>query len=50
MPKEYKEIPTFKIEEEESQFWAMHDSTDYIDWDQAEEVVLPKLKPSTKTI
>ena len=50
MPKEYKEIPTFKSEEEERQFWATHDSIDYIDWDQAEEVVLPKLKPSTKTI
>jgi predicted DNA binding CopG/RHH family protein len=50
MPKEYKEIPTFKNEEEERQFWATHDSTEYIDWDQAEEVVLPKLKPSTKTI
>ncbi len=28
----------------------MNDSTDYIDWDNAEELVLPNLKPSLKTI
>lgn len=27
-----------------------HDSADYIDWDQTERAVFPKLKPSTKTI
>jgi len=50
MPDEYKDIPTFKNEDEARQFWAEHDSTDYIDWEQAEAVILPKLKPSTKTI
>ncbi len=50
MAKELKDIPTFKSEEEEREFWATHDSTEYIDWDKAEAVVLPKLKPSTKTI
>jgi predicted DNA binding CopG/RHH family protein len=50
MPNELKDIPTFKSEEEEREFWAKHDSTEYIDWDRAEAVVLPKLKPSTKTI
>ena len=50
MPTELKDIPTFKREEEEREFWATHDSTEYIDWDRAEAVVLPKLKPSTKTI
>ena len=50
MPNELKDIPTFKSEEEEREFWATHDSTEYIDWDRAEAVVLPKLKPSTKTI
>ena len=50
MAKELKEIPTFKSEEEEREFWATHDSTEYVDWDKAEAVVLPKLKPSTKTI
>lgn len=47
---ELKDIPTFTSEDEEREFWASHDSTEYIDWDKAEAVVLPKLKPSTKTI
>ena len=50
MEKELKEIPTFQNEEEEREFWARHDSTEYLDWDEAEAVVLPKLKPSTRTI
>ncbi len=50
MAKELKEIPTFKNEDEEREFWATHDSTKYVDWDKAEAVVLSKLKPSTKTI
>ncbi len=50
MAKELKEIPIFKSEDEEREFWATHDSTEYVDWDKAETVVLPKLKPSTKTI
>ena len=50
MTKELKELPTFKNEDEEREFWATHNSTEYIDWDEAEAVVLPKLKPSTKTI
>jgi predicted DNA binding CopG/RHH family protein len=45
-----KPIPEFKDEDEEREFWATHDSADYIDWNQAERVVFPKLKPSTKTI
>ena len=50
MAKELKEIQTFKSEDEEREFWATHDSTEYVDWDQAEAVILPKLKPSAKTI
>lgn len=45
-----KQIPEFKNEDEEREFWTEHDSTDYLDWDQAERVAFPKLKPSTKTI
>jgi hypothetical protein len=48
MANELKDIPTFTSEDEEREFWASHDSTDYVDWDQAEAVVLPKLKPSTR--
>jgi len=32
------------------EFWASHDSTDYIVWSEAREVILPNLKPSLKTI
>lgn len=45
-----KAIPKFKNEDEEREFWATHDSTDYLDWRKAESVSMPKLKPSTKTI
>ena len=41
-----KDIPVFANEDEERAFWRDHDSTEYIDWDAAESVVLPKLKPS----
>jgi len=43
-------MPVFKSEDEEREFWAKEDSTDYVDWDSAESVVLPKLKPTTRTI
>ncbi len=45
-----KKIPNFKNESEERKFWQKSDSVDYVDWSDAEEVVLPKLKPSTRTI
>ncbi|MBN2416808.1 BrnA antitoxin family protein [bacterium] len=48
--KEKKQIPDFKTEAEEQEFWAHHDSSEYIDWGKADTVTLPKLKPSLKTI
>ena len=45
-----KDIPEFKNEEAERQFWAQHDSTEYVDWSKAKRGVFPNLKPSTKTI
>lgn len=51
MKKKLKLIPRFKNEDEERDFWAVHDSTDYFDWDKA--IINPKfpnLKPSTRTI
>ena len=45
-----KKMPTFKSEAEERRFWQQHDSTGYLDWSSAREVMLPKLKPSTRTI
>jgi predicted DNA binding CopG/RHH family protein len=48
MPK--KKIPKFRNEDEESAFWARHDSTEYVDWKKAEKPRFSNLKPSTKTI
>lgn len=45
-----KEIPNFKSEAEERDFWLSHDSTEYMDWDKAESAAFPNLKPTTKTI
>ena len=45
-----KKVPVFNNEAEERRFWQTHDSAEYVDWSEAEETVLPKLKPSTKTI
>lgn len=45
-----KKTPKFKNEDEEREFWATHDSTEYFDWKKARRVVLPELKPSLKTI
>ena len=50
MKKKLKEIPDFKNEDEEREFWHTHDSTEYVDWDKAETVVFPNLKPTTRTI
>ena len=45
-----KKLPKFKTEAQERRFWLTHDSGDYMDWAGAEEVTMPKLKPSTRTI
>jgi predicted DNA binding CopG/RHH family protein len=48
--KKQKKIPKFKSEEKEREFWADHDSTEYVDWRKAKRAVLPNLKLSVKTI
>ncbi len=45
-----KPIPKFENEDEEREFWAAHDSTEYMDWSQAEKVILPNLKPAKKAV
>ena len=45
-----KKIPKFKNEAEERLFWQKHDSSEYVDWFYAKNVVMPKLKPSTRSI
>ena len=50
MSKNKKILPKFNSESEERKFWEVNDSSNHIDWTQAEPVLLPNLKPSTKTI
>ena len=51
MSSRHKSIPQFSDEDEEREFWATHDSTEYIDWSRAEkDPSFSRLKPSTRTI
>ena len=50
MKKNSKDIPQFETEADEQAFWDTHDSTDYLDWNQAQSVVFANLKPTTQTI
>jgi len=45
-----KKVPKFRSEDQEREFWAKEDSTQYVDWSRARRVILPNLKPSVKTI
>ncbi len=44
--KKFKKIPAFRSEAEEAEFWATHDSADYVDWRKARRAAFPHLKPS----
>jgi predicted DNA binding CopG/RHH family protein len=50
MPKKKLQIPEFESEEQEREFWAGHDSSDYVNWSQAQKITFPALKPSTTTV
>ncbi len=43
-------LPEFESETEERLFWQQNDSSDYLDWSDAEEVIFSRLKPTTRTI
>lgn len=43
-------IPAFKNEDEEREFWATNDSTEFLDWSAAKRAIFPNPKPSTKSI
>ena len=45
-----KEIPEFKNESAERDFWATADSTESVDWPSAKPRKLIHLKPSVKTM
>ena len=42
--------PRFVTEDEEREFWATHDATNYFDHSKAQRGVFPNLKPSTTSI
>jgi len=48
--KKLKKIPEFKSENEEFEFWATHDSTEYFDLSKAKSVRFPNLKPSSRSV
>lgn len=48
--KKLKPIPEFKSEDEEREFWATHDTTEYVDWSKAVKAKFPNLKLSTRSI
>lgn len=50
MKKKLKPVPTFKNEDEEREFWAVADSSEYFDWSKAKKTIFPNLKPSTDSI
>jgi predicted DNA binding CopG/RHH family protein len=45
-----KPVPEFHSEDEERDFWAAQDSTEFIDWRSAERRKFPNLKPTLRTI
>ena len=51
MDSNHKPIPHLSSEEEEQEFWATHDSTEYIDWSKAEKnPTFSHHKPSTRMV
>jgi len=49
--KKLKTVPQFKTRDEEREFWAKNDSSDYIDWSAAKtDAQFPNLKFSTRAI
>jgi hypothetical protein len=44
-----KKVPSFKSEKAEREFWARHDSTEYVDWSRTRGMPFPKLQSSVRT-
>ena len=45
-----KPIPKFTSEEEEREFWSAHDATDFIDFSEAKQALMPNLRPTLKMV
>jgi len=50
MKKQLKPISQFKNEGTEREFWASADTSQYFDYESAEQVMFPNLKPSATSI
>ena len=50
MRKIWKKLPKFKGSNEEFEFWAKHDATEFIDMAKSEKIMFPNLKPTSKLI
>ena len=48
--KDRKQVPSFRSEREEREFWRTHDAADYLDLSKAERAIFPNLKTTTQTI
>lgn len=48
--KKPRRIPKFQDEDEEREFWATHDATEYFDLAKGSSAPFPNLQPSTQTI
>jgi len=49
MKKPLKPIPKFRSTTAERKFWETHDTTEYLDWSNAQVARLAKLKTPTKS-
>ena len=43
-----KKMPKFKTEDAESEFWAAHNSPEYVDYSMGKKVLFPNLRPSLR--
>ena len=50
MKKKLKKIPEFKNKDQEFEFWAKHDATEFVDMTKSKRIALPQLKPTIKKI
>jgi predicted DNA binding CopG/RHH family protein len=50
MKSKTKKIPKFKSEDQERDFWAKNDVTDFFNIESGKKINFPNLKPSTQTI
>lgn len=48
--KNIKQVPQFKNEDEEAEFWLEHDFSDYYEPTKQVNLELPNLKPSTQSV